>query len=97
MRITVNAESETLTNIICDVCRRSVRVQNGEYQYGTLQANWGCGASHQGERYELQLCEECFFQTLVHLKQERRERSLFSSERFIYQDALDDSFGRVRD
>lgn len=40
-----------------------------------------------GERYELHLCEDCFFQTLAYLKQERRTQNLFSEDG---QDFIDD-------
>uniref|UniRef100_B1J7Z9 Uncharacterized protein n=1 Tax=Pseudomonas putida (strain W619) TaxID=390235 RepID=B1J7Z9_PSEPW len=52
----------------------------GGYQYGTLQAHWGYGSEHDGQRFEVNLCEHCFFQTLAYLKQERRVQQLFSDE-----------------
>lgn len=55
-----------------DVCRCSTHLDTGGNQFGTLQAHWGYGTAHDGERYELHLCEDCFFQTLTYLKQERR-------------------------
>jgi hypothetical protein len=49
-------------------------------QFGTLQALWGYGAGHDGERYRVNLCESCFFAALAFLKQERRTQNLFSDE-----------------
>jgi hypothetical protein len=79
MKITESVEVEPVTDVLCDVCRCSTHVV-GVPQFGTLHAHWGYGTSHAGERYELHLCEECFFQTLAHLKQERRTQSLFSED-----------------
>lgn len=42
-----------------------------------FQAHWGYGALHDGERYEVQLCENCFFATIAYLKQERRTVNMF--------------------
>lgn len=52
----------------------------GGYQYGTLQAHRGYGSDHDGQRFEVHLCEQCFFQTLAYMKQERRVQRLFSDE-----------------
>lgn len=80
MKITGRVEVETVTDVVCDVCRCSTRLDTGGNQFGTLQAHWGYGTAHDGERYELHLCEECFFRTLVYLKQERRTQYLLSED-----------------
>jgi hypothetical protein len=52
----------------CDVCgSNTTLVQGGEPQYATLHADWGYGSSHDGERYNMRLCEICFFATLAAL------------------------------
>jgi hypothetical protein len=71
---------EAVTDVVCDVCRCSTRLDTGGLQFGTLQAHWTSGTDHDGERYELRLCENCFFQTLAYLKQERRTQNLFSED-----------------
>ncbi|MFZ3280414.1 hypothetical protein [Pseudomonas sp.] len=100
MKITGRVEVETVTDVLCDVCRCSTRLDTGGHQFGTLQAHWGCGTTHEGERYELHLCEECFFLSLAHLKQERRIQNLFSEDGRDFTDnfglvAKDDYFGDV--
>ncbi|MNR46007.1 hypothetical protein D3C85_1649180 [compost metagenome] len=57
-----------------------------------LQAHWGYGSAHDGERYEIHLCERCFFQTVANLKQERRAQTMFSENE---KDKLTDNFGMV--
>ena len=54
--------------------------------YVANQLNWslelyrligGYGSKHDGERYELQLCEKCFFYALMTLKKERVDEFMF--------------------
>lgn len=41
---------ETVVDITCDVCRQSTSVEGYGQQFGTLQAHWGYGSKHDGER-----------------------------------------------
>ncbi|MOA45187.1 hypothetical protein D3C78_1675590 [compost metagenome] len=66
----------------CDVCGDDTRVPGYGQQFGSLQALWGYGSQHDGER--------CFFQTLAYLRQERRINRLFDDEQ-----PNDEAFGRV--
>lgn len=84
-------EVETVIDIRCDVCSASTKVDVGGLQFGTLQAHWGYGTTHDGQRYKLHLCESCFFQTVVYLKQERRTQHMFSAD----APELHDDFGLV--
>lgn len=72
MKIHGRVEVETVTDVLCDVCASSALLENGGLQYGCLEARWGYGARHDGERYEVHLCEDCFFKTIAYLQQERR-------------------------
>ncbi|NVZ75188.1 hypothetical protein HX859_09855 [Pseudomonas gingeri] len=80
MKITGRVEVEAVTDVRCDVCDRSTRLGSGNLEYGTLHAHWGYGALHDGERYEVHLCEACFFATLAYLKQERRTANMFEDD-----------------
>ena len=91
MKITGRVEIEGVPDVLCDVCRSSARLKSGGHQFGTLQAHWGYGSAHDGQRYELHLCEECFFRTLACLKQERRTQNLFAQDS---QD-LNEDFGLI--
>lgn len=77
MKITGPVETEAVIDVRCDVCDSSTRLASGNLQYGMLQAHWGYGALHDGERYEVHLCESCFFATIAYLKQERRTANMF--------------------
>jgi len=76
---------------LCDVCGGNTRVPGYGQQCGTLQARWGYGSAHDGERYHVHLCETCFFQALANFRQERRINKMFDEE----QPADDAGFGRV--
>lgn len=90
MKITTTEQAETVNDVLCDVCGDSTRVEGYGLQFGTLRANWGYGSNHDGERYELHLCEPCFFRTVSGLRRERMVNFMFTDEP---QDL--DSFGRV--
>ena len=81
MKITGPVEIEAVIDVRCDVCDASTRLASGNLQYGILQAHWGYGALHDGERYEVHLCEGCFFATIAYLKQERRITNIFEEAR----------------
>ncbi|MBD8709631.1 hypothetical protein IFT47_23650 [Pseudomonas sp. CFBP 13711] len=91
MKITGKVEIEAITDVLCDVCRLTTRSESGNLQFATLQALWGYGAEHDGERYELHLCEGCFFQAVANLKQQRRVQNLFCDD----DGMLSDDFGLV--
>lgn len=80
-------------DIHCGVCGSSTRVPGYGLQYGTLQAHWGYGATHDGERYEVHLCEPCFFLALATLRQEYRIQHLFDETE--PGTTADDEFGLV--
>ena len=50
MKITEMNEVEPVTDVVCDVCRCSTRLDTGGNQFGTLEAHWGFGNAHDGER-----------------------------------------------
>lgn len=82
---------ETVVDVTCDVCCQSTRVDGYGQQFGTLQASWGYDSKHDGEHYEIHLCEPCFFHTLSNLRRERMVNTMFD-ESF---DGVVDEFGLV--
>ncbi|WP_313478849.1 hypothetical protein [Stutzerimonas kunmingensis] len=82
---------QTDVDIHCAVCGDATHVTGYGQQFGTLQALWGYGSKHDGERYQVHLCEPCFFGVLAYLRQERRIHTLFDEE----QPADDQVFGRI--
>ncbi|MCY1268742.1 hypothetical protein D9M70_172230 [compost metagenome] len=90
MKITAMEQAESVSDVLCDVCGASTRVEGCGLQFGTLRASWGYGSAHDGECYEVHLCEPCFFSTLSGLRRDRMVNFMFSEED---QDLTD--FGRV--
>lgn len=80
MKITAMEQSESVSDVLCDVCGCSTRVEGYGLQFGTLHASWGYGSTHDGERYEVHLCELCFFRTISGLRRERMVNFMFSDE-----------------
>ena len=69
-----------VNDVLCDVCSESTRISGYSMQFGVLHASWGYGSRHDGERYEVHLCECCFFRTLSGLRRERMVNTMFNEE-----------------
>ena len=76
---------EQPADILCDVCMESI-----QRNYAVLSAHWGNGSKHQGEQYELHLCEACFFATVATLKREHRVKQMFNED---FNEAALERFG----
>lgn len=94
MKVIGKVEIDTVTDIVCDVCLCSTQVAEG-MEFATLHARWGYGSKHDGERYELHLCESCFFLTVAYMKDERRIQNLFSDVDNPCANTADETFGLV--
>ncbi|MFW1927179.1 hypothetical protein [Acinetobacter ursingii] len=77
---------EQTTDVLCEVCQEST-----QRNYAVLSANWGSGSKHDGEQYELHLCEACFFATVATLKREHRVKQMFNED---FNEAGLERFGR---
>lgn len=80
MKILGRVEQEAVTDVRRDICDESTRQVSGNLQFRTLEAQWDYGTAHDGECYEVQLCERCFFTTLAYFKQERWKAHQFESD-----------------
>lgn len=78
MKVITAEQTESVCDVVCDVCCAAMREGSG-LQFGTLRASWGAGSVHDGERYEVHLCEPCFFRGLAGLKRDRMVNTMFSS------------------
>ncbi|WP_156958060.1 hypothetical protein [Pseudomonas knackmussii] len=76
----------------CDACCRTTADGGQELQLAVLQATWRLGAIHEGERYHIRLCEECFFRVLGDLRFQRAIQEPFDEPAEILR-----TFGRVID
>ncbi|MBL0577703.1 MULTISPECIES: hypothetical protein [Aeromonas] len=82
MKIMTKKEIEVISDIRCDVCEESCQTEGdvSNIEFGTLSAHWGYGTQHDGESYEVHLCESCFFQAIANLKEQRRGALMFSEK-----------------
>ena len=55
---------EVVTDVLCDVCNQSTKLE-----FGNLSAHWGYGSKHDGEK--------CFIYALATLKKERVDEFMF--------------------
>lgn len=92
MRHVAMQPTETTSDVTCDACCQSTSIEGYGQQFGVLQACWNYGSKHDGERYEVHLCEPCFFRTLAMLRRERMVNTMFDDE----LDTNQDEFGLVR-
>ncbi|EKP0261714.1 hypothetical protein JFQ93_003014 [Aeromonas sobria] len=84
--------TELIVDIICDACGRSTKTDIGTSEYGTLAANFGYGSRHDGERYQVHLCEGCFCFMLGTVMELHRGNHMFDDD---YEAANPSTFGRV--
>ena len=91
MKVTAVIPVEQVVDVLCDVCGESTRYEDGSLEYGTVKGSWGYNSKHDNERYEVHLCETCFFGTLAYLRQEHRQNNMFADN---YQPASEETFGR---
>lgn len=81
MKIMTLQTIEVVSDVVCDVCGNSTTKEKGYApEFATLQANWGYGSDHDGERYEIHLCEGCFFSILAALKAQYRANHMLSKD-----------------
>jgi len=61
-------------DVSCDICGKSTTNNtNIGPDYATLESCWGYGSKHDGSKYDIELCENCFFEVLDFIKQKRKE------------------------
>lgn len=58
--------------VYCDVCGHSCYVEQIGSEYATLEAVWGYGSKHDGLRFDIQICDKCFEDTLNWIQQKRK-------------------------
>lgn len=94
MKVTEEKMVTVTMDVLCDVCSSSTTPPGGSAQYGMLTAHWGYGSKHDGERYEVHLCEQCFFSTLSTLRRQRMVEHMFDETSGIAGEP-DAEFGQV--
>ena len=66
---------EYISGLYCDMCGSDCAAFDdfvGE-NYANLEAYWGYGSKSDGTQFEIHLCEECFYNVLEHIRNERKK------------------------
>lgn len=64
---------EVKDKVYCDMCGLCCTDDNFGDEYANLEADWGYNSSKDGSRFNIQLCEMCFDETLEFIKNSRKE------------------------
>lgn len=57
-----------IADIQCDCCGKSCKKIPKTFEFATLNASWGYYSDSDGKNYKIELCEDCFYDTIAHLK-----------------------------
>lgn len=62
MRIYLDSDRKELAGVVCNKCKKELKVENGIVKEGCFHADTGFGYfSHKdGMQYSFDLCEECY-------------------------------------
>ena len=65
---------QVVEDVRCDACDKSTTnyIDIGP-DYATLESCWGYGSSNDGSKYNIDLCETCFFDVINFIKEQRRK------------------------
>jgi hypothetical protein len=65
---------KVIDDVHCDVCGKSTtNYDDVGPDYATLESCWGYGSEDDGTKYNIDLCETCFFKILTFIKDKRRK------------------------
>lgn len=67
MEIKKNILVNKTVDIVCDICGTSC-AKEYNIEYGTLHAAWGFDSFHDSKIYHCDMCENCFFTIVEHIK-----------------------------
>lgn len=66
--------TQVVDHIFCDVCGKTCTDDfYNSHENATLEAIWGYKSQHDLEKYEIHLCESCFFDVINFMKEQRRK------------------------
>jgi hypothetical protein len=70
--------------IQCDMCGKDCEGAEDLFgiNYATLDVEWGYGSKSDGSKYEIHLCEKCFYNVLEYVRDERK--NILGSSEYPY-------------
>jgi hypothetical protein len=73
MRTWKNKIVQEIDDVYCDVCGKSATTMNMGPSWAELGACWGYGSIHDGYKYDIDICENCFVDVINFIKEQRRK------------------------
>ena len=74
MRTYKNKTVKVLDQTLCDVCGKTCTDDfYHNHENATLEAVWGYDSGSDGTKYDIHLCENCFYITLSFLRNQRSQ------------------------
>lgn len=65
---------KVIDQILCDICGKTCTDDfYNNHENATLEAIWGYNSRSDGQKFEIHLCESCFYDTIQWMKQKREE------------------------
>lgn len=62
--------------VYCDVCGGLCTQDNFGSEYASLEASWGYASRSDGTKYNIQICETCFYDVITWMKERRLGKSV---------------------
>ena len=62
---------QEIDDVNCDVCGKSATTMNMGPSWAELSACWGYGSIHDGYKYDIDICENCFVDVINFIKEKR--------------------------
>lgn len=74
MRTYKTEPKKVVDEILCDVCGESCTITEpvGDHEYAELIATWGYFSDQDGKQFNIDLCENCFNDVLIFIKNQRK-------------------------
>jgi hypothetical protein len=64
---------QEIDDVNCDICGKSATTMNIGPAWAELGACWGYGSIHDGYKYDIDICENCFVDVINFIKEKRRK------------------------
>lgn len=73
MRTYKKIKKKVEDKVYCDVCGQNCTVDQLGSEYATLEAIWGYSSTRDGQKFDIQICEQCFVDILYWIKNKRKQ------------------------
>lgn len=60
-------------SVYCDICGSNCTLDQLGSEYATLEALWGYSSKRDGQKFDIQICQNCFEEILIWMTKKRKE------------------------